>query len=196
MREHKVPLPAGTPTESLLGYARCYQLETWFRELVYVELKTHFGIDWWNKAEEALKRNGGAGIPAETSRDRDKRHPHMATPETDPLWFISFDALLIIVFDDLLWRLFECYLTTKDLLQAKFTEIAPIRNRIAHCRSLHQDDLDRLRRVLRDLDQGFWGFCTSYNDTFPIVGEERSDPFYQRFANRMGFNYVETEPNR
>ena len=53
----------------------------------------------------------------------------MATPETDPLWFISFDAPLKIVFDDQLWKLFECYLTTKELLQATFTEIAPIRNR-------------------------------------------------------------------
>src|SRR5690242_7265832 len=142
-------------TELLLAYARCYQLETWFRELVYVELKTHFGCEWWPQADDALKRSGGGGIPPETSRDRDKLHPHMATPETDPLWFISFDALLKIVFDDQLWPLFECYLTTKELLQAKFMEIAPVRNRVAHCRSLHDDDHDRLRRILRDLDHGF-----------------------------------------
>jgi hypothetical protein len=160
-----------------------------------VELKAHFGLEWWPKADEALRRTGQTGIPPETSRDRDKKHPHMDTPETDPLWFISFDSLLRIVFDDQLWPLFECYLTTKELLQAKFTEIAPIRNRIAHCRPLHKDDQDRLRRLLRDLDQGFWHFCTSYNKHFPILGGERSDAVYQRFADRMGFNYVEVKPN-
>jgi hypothetical protein len=119
----------------------------------------------------------------------------MATPENDPLWFLSFEALLRIVFDDQLWPIFECYLTTKELLHAKFTEILPIRNRVGHNRPLHEDDLDRLRRILRDLDQGFWKFCTSFNDTQPFVSKLGEDVVYKHFKQRIGFDYVEVGPN-
>lgn len=196
MREHKVALPREVQTESLIGYARLFQLENWFRELVYLETKAHFGNQWWAEAEQALSRSASPGIPADKSLRGDKKHPHMATPENDPLWFLSFDSLLKVVFDDQLWSLFEPYLTTKELLQAKFTEILPIRNRIGHNRKLHEDDLDRLRRLLRDLDQGFWRFCTSFNDVNPFIGDRRSDRLYQAFQDRMGFDYAEIEPNR
>jgi hypothetical protein len=29
----------------------------------------------------------------------------MATPENDPLWFVSFDSLLKILFDEQLWMI-------------------------------------------------------------------------------------------
>jgi hypothetical protein len=119
----------------------------------------------------------------------------MATPENDPLWFLSFDSLLKIVFDERLWPLYECYLTTKDLLEAKFSEVLPIRNRVGHNRALHEDDLDRLRRILRDLDQGFWNFCTSFNDTRPFIAELRTDSVYMNFQDRAGFDYAEVGPN-
>ena len=170
MREHKIELPWEITPQSVIGYARLFQLENWLRELVYLETKAHFGKDWWVECERAAK---GSGIPAEQSLAGDKKHPHMALPENDPLWFLSFDILLKIVFDDQLWPLFESYLTTKELLKAKFQEIAPIRNRVAHNRALHEDDLDRIRRLLRDLDKGFWRFCTSYNDHCPFVADRR-----------------------
>src|SRR5215510_1982757 len=195
MQKHRLELPDEVAPESVIGYSRLFQLENWFRELVYLETKAHFGREWWVRAEEALARSGSPGIPAGKSLSRDKKHSHMATPEDDPLWFLSFDSLLKIVWDDALWPLFECYLTTKELLEAKFTEISPIRNRVSHNRALHEDDLDRLRRVLRDLDQGFWRFCTSFNGTYPFVGSLDSDPVYARFRERMGFDYAKVGPN-
>jgi hypothetical protein len=195
VREHQLELPLEVTPESVIGYSRVFQLENWFRELVYLETKAHFGDQWWVQAKEALVRRGSAGIPVDKSISRDKKHPHMATPENDPLWFLSFDALLKIVFDSQLWPLFECYLTTKELLEAKFSEIGPIRNRVSHNRRLHEDDLDRLRRVLRDLDQGFWRFCTSYNNVWPFVGELEKDTVYLEFRDRMGFDYAEVGPN-
>lgn len=120
----------------------------------------------------------------------------MATPENDPLWFLSFDSLLKIVFDVQLWHVFEPYLTTKELLQAKFAEVLPIRNRVGHNRTLHEDDLDRLRRLLRDLDHGFWRFCTSFNDGSPFIAELRSDTVYRHFSELMGFDYVEVGNNQ
>ncbi len=112
---------------------------------------------------------------------RDSKHSHMATPENDPLWFISFDSLLRILFDRKLWPMFVPYLTTKQLVRAKFIELMPIRHRIAHCRALHPDDLARVERVMKDFDQGFWRFCTSYNDDLTIRrdGATKRDPVFE-----------------
>jgi len=189
----QIGLPTEVGLEMVLGFVRCHQLETWFRELVYLEMGAHFGPEKWIKAEEALKRGlkrtGRKRIPA------DKKFLHMATLESDPLWFISFDSLLAIVCDEQLWPLFETYLIAKRLLEPRLEEIMLIRNRIAHCRSLHADDLNRLQLLLRDLDGGFWRFCISYKDTHPfITTDDRSDPVFQQFADREEVRYMETEP--
>jgi hypothetical protein len=196
MREHKIELPTEVPLQSVVGYARLFQLENWLRELVYLETKAHFGKDWWTVSEEALSRSGAQIIPADKSLTQDKRHRHMATPENDPLWYLSFGSVLKIMSDKQLWPIFECYLTTKELLEAKFSEILPIRNRSGHNRILHEDDLDRIRRLLRDLDQGFWRFCSSFNDKHPFMEDLRTDAVYQNFKERMGIDFVEVGPNR
>lgn len=195
MRTYNIDLPRDLPLRSVKAYARLYQFETWLREMIYLETKAHFGVSWWTETKQALARSDAPGIPADKSMMRDKKHRHMSTPENDPLWFLSFDSLAKIVFDKALWLLFEPYLTTKELLEAKFTEIAPIRNRVGHNRPLHGDDMDRLQQILRDLDQGFWHFCTSFNDSCSFIGNLRDDPVYQHFCNRMAFDYIEVRPN-
>jgi hypothetical protein len=172
-------LPTGQSPEVVRGYCLVHQIENWFRELVYLELKAHFALNWWSTARKAIERSKSGGLPAERSLKADKAHPHMSTPENDPLWYLSFDSLLKIVFDEELWPLFHPYLTTKQLLRAKVEEIKPIRNRIAHCRSLHADDLDRLEVFVRDMDQGFWKFCTSYNNERAILAGLKNDPVYK-----------------
>jgi hypothetical protein len=173
-------LPEELTPERLAVFCRLNQLETWFRELVYVETKARFGSTWWQECAAALRRNKDRGIPPEKSLKRDAKHHHMATAENDPLWFISFDSLLKILFDRKLWKLFLPYLTTKQLVRAKFIELMPIRHRIAHCRALHPDDLARVEHVMKDFDQGFWTFCTSYNNslTFNRKGTKR-DPVFE-----------------
>lgn len=186
-----IELPTGQNPELLKGYCIVHQIENWFRELVYLELKAHFPLNWWEIACKELDRSKVRGITAERSLKADKAHPHMSTPETDPLWFLSFDSLLRIIFDQKLWPIFHPYLTTKQILRAKLEEIRPIRNRIAHCRSLHADDLDRLEAFVRDVDQGFWKFCTSYNNSRPIIAELKNDPVYKSFASRECITYAQ-----
>src|SRR2546425_6193058 len=189
-------LPRGLSPDIVKGYCLLWQLESWFRELVYLELKSHYGLNWWTQADQARRRSRASGIPAETSLRADKAHPHMSTPENDPLWYLSFDSLLKIIFDRKLWPLFKNYLTTKSLVKAKFEEIRPIRNRIAHSRSLHRDDLNRIEVVLRDLDQGFWKFCTSYNHDNGFIADLQKDPVYKHFSNREHVPWAEVEPNK
>lgn len=178
----QVEVPSDLPEETIIGFARCHQLEIWLREMVYLETKAVYGPSYWQECEAALKRANVQGIPPEKSRQRDQRHPHMATGENDPLWFISFDSLLKLLYDDQLWPLFETYLTTKKILETKLEELAMIRNRLAHCRGLHRHDLDRVLLLLRELDQGFFRFCASYGDHWRFGHEEEDDPIVRHFA--------------
>jgi hypothetical protein len=151
--------------------------------VVYMKLKAFYGMDWWDEAEKALNR---ARVPVElTTRylAKDKQHPHISTPENDPLWFISFESLLKIIFDARLWKLFEVYFTTKKLLRVRFEEILPIRNRVAHCRNVHAYDVSRLEQLTRDLDQGFWHFCKSDNSRYCFAGELSKNKVYDHFKS-------------
>jgi hypothetical protein len=58
-------IPRGLSPELLKGFCLLHQLEGWFREMVYLELKAHFGLNWWQQAEAALKRSKRPGIRPE-----------------------------------------------------------------------------------------------------------------------------------
>lgn len=92
------------------------------------------------------------GIPPAKSMSRDQRHPHMATPENDRLWFLPFEKIVKIVLHDQLWPLF---------LRVKLDEMGLIRNRVVHVRSLHPHDGERLELLTKDLDPGFFHFCAT-----------------------------------
>ena len=92
--------------------------------------------------------------------------------------------------------LFSPYPTTKRLLRAKFDELRPARNRIAHTRAIHSDDLRRIKQIMRDLDGGFWKFCTSYNDLHPFIADLQDDVVFQHFVGQMGGGYAQVAPGR
>lgn len=89
----------------------------------------------------------------------------METPETNDLNYAQLWQLLHLI--DQNWPLFENYFLPKKVWKAKASEISQIRNRAAHFRSSHSDDLLRIEGFLRDIDKGFWRFCTSFNDLKP-----------------------------
>jgi hypothetical protein len=180
MRTIQIELPPEVSDQTLRTFLRLYQLETWIREMVYLELKAYYGIDWWTEVE-VLKHPSIRVDLAERYRSSDRQHPHISTPENDPLWFVSFDTLLKIIFHAKMWERFAPYFTTKRIVRSKFEEIAPIRNRVAHCRSLHAYDLRRLEQLMLDFDQGFWRFCTAYQDHYVLpannsVAENHKNP--------------------
>jgi hypothetical protein len=181
MRLRKFDLPPEVSDNTFKAFLRLYQLETWTREMVYLELKAYYGLDWWSEAQGALTRAKFNVKVTDRYVARDKRHPHISTPENDPLWFISLDSLLKIIFDPKLWKLFAGYFTTKKLLRMRLEEILPIRNRVAHCRSLHAYDVDRLNQFMRDFDQGFWRFCTSYGDQYQFTNALANNDVYSHF---------------
>jgi Swt1-like HEPN len=191
MRNLNVDLPPEVTDQTLRTFLRLYQLETWMREMVYLELKAYYGTEWWTEVE-GLKRPNISGHLAAKYRAKDSQHPHISTPETDPLWFISFDTLLKIILHPNMWKRFSPYFTTKKILRSKFEEIAPVRNRVAHCRSLHAYDLRRVEQLMLDFDQRFWRFCTSYQDRYGFVGNLSNNQVARKYADNQDVNVYYT----
>jgi len=137
-------------------YARLWQLETWLRRMAYVELRALEGDAWEKNVQKA-----------DGSKKSDKRLTHMLTPEENLLSYAQLSELRDIISAN--WTLFEKFLPPQTLWEAKLKEVAQIRHRIAHFRSPHEDDLKRVEQLLRDIDKGFWEFCTSFNATGPVL---------------------------
>ena len=104
------------------------------------------------QTDQQIKAPGGA-------LNNDLRLTHMPGPERFPISYVTFGEILKTI--DANWHLFEPYLPPQDLWQAKLVEVSQIRNRVAHFRRGHEDDLDRVLRLMKDVDQGFFKFCTS-----------------------------------
>lgn len=170
------------PRRVLQTYARLWQLETWLRRMVYVELRALLGDDWTSEV-----RNYDRSLKS------DKRLTHMPTPEADPLSYALFSEVKRIISDN--WQLFSPYFPPKNIWEAKLEEVSQVRNRVAHFRRGHSDDIQRVVQLLRDIDQGFWAFCTSYNDSRPILPSTK-DPVTKRFLDLDPFPFSEVEENR
>lgn len=167
------------PPRILSTYARLWQLETWLRRMIYLELHSLLG-DEWSKVVKNIDH----------SLKADKHLTHMSTPEEDPLSYAPFTELQRLV--EQYWPQFSPFLPPKDIWKARLKEVNQIRNRVAHFRRGHVDDLQRVMQLQRDVDQGFWRFCTSYNDSHPVL-PPTDDPVTKKFLGYDPFPYTEVE---
>jgi SAV2148-like HEPN len=172
------------PPRTLESYAHLWQFETWLRRLVYVQLRALDGDAW----ESKIKAGKAQGPKA-----YDKRMTHMPTPEDGVLSFIQLSELQRVVADQ--WPRFEAYLPPRTIWDAKLEEVMAIRHRIAHFRSLHRDDLERVRQFLRDIDNGFWRFCTNYNNAHAVLPQS-CDPVVAHFLPFDLFAWTEVSPKQ
>ncbi|MCK9375574.1 MAG: hypothetical protein M0P73_05430 [Syntrophobacterales bacterium] len=174
------------PERVVETYVRLWQLEIWLRRMVYVEFRAAYGDEWETHIVTSRGRN---------SREADDRLTHMPTPEADLLSYSTFSDVCSTIEKESFWQYFQQYLPPKDLWTAKLIEIKLIRNRVAHFRRGHFDDLQRTLQLLRDLDKGFWGFCTSYNATRPVL-PPTDDPVIHKFIHLNQFPYQQIEDNK
>ncbi len=156
LRKHLEPGPLAEaaerlPTERFSTYSRLWQFETWLRIMVYVELRSRHGDAW----HQYLKLSNYRPL------ENDKKLSHMSTSDQLQTSFMQLNDLLKTVSSN--WKLFQPYLPPQPIWDAKLLEISQIRHRIAHFRSGHENDLDRVEQLLKDVDKGFWTFCSSYN---------------------------------
>jgi hypothetical protein len=110
----------------------------------------------------------------------------------DTLSYAQLSMLAKVIDDN--WPLFEHYFPPQNIWRAKLEEVAQIRHRVAHFRCGHADDLQRVRQFLRDLDQGFWRFCTSYNDAHSPL-PPNGDPVIAHFLDLDPFPWSKCGDN-
>jgi Swt1-like HEPN len=150
----------GVPAEALVLYGRWWQLETWLRQLIYVELRARDGVKW------------AAALPpkAEERETKDRRHGYMATPDAQArLAYLDFSPLLDLL--ETHWSLFADSLIDPEVWSGRAVELRNIRNRIGHCRRPHSDDLARLEQTLRDLDSGAFRAVAAFNRQYQPEGD-------------------------
>ncbi len=169
------------PDRILQTYSRLWQLETWLRLMVYVELKAFMGDSWLAKVK--LTKTEG-------SQKADKALTHMTTSEEYPLSYAQLSELRRIITENR--PLFDSFLPPEKIWDARMDEIAQVRHRVAHFRKENQHDLDRVVHLLRDIDKGFWKFCTSYNDQHHVL-PQTDDPVVAHFFPLDLLPFVEIE---
>jgi len=157
------------PDRILQTYSRLWQLETWLRRMVYVELRAVVG-DAWTTRVKVDKTEG--------SQKADKALTHMPTPEEDPLSYAQLSELRRIIRENR--PLFDPFLPPEKIWDARMDEIAQVRHRVAHFRKENEHDLDRVAHLLRDIDKGVWKFCTSYNNVHSVL-PQTGDPVVAHF---------------
>jgi hypothetical protein len=134
----------GVPTDGLIAAARWCQLETYLRQLLYIQLRALYGPEW----QTVL--NSRPAVYAE----RAKALEYMASADDEHLLsHVDVSALFDLISDH--WG--QCahgIAMPKAVWDGKVAEVKPIRHRIAHCRRPHRDDVERLEQLLRDLEKG------------------------------------------
>ena len=159
------------PTSAGL-YARWWQLETWLRELTYVELRALLGIDWASAVRAATGRQA-----------KDAAFTHMSGPDNEnPLAYLDYSQLLDVIRGH--WSEIGYALLPERAWQGRQDELQQIRHRIGHLRKPHPDDLGRLEQTLRDLERGTFVALASYNDMEVPDGEKHRDPVTDGWIRR------------
>ncbi|MGA3890670.1 Swt1 family HEPN domain-containing protein [Ralstonia nicotianae] len=144
---------SGMPATASALYSRWWQLETWLRSLVYLELRSATGSVWADMLPGASANR----------QQKDEEYRHMRTPDAqDQLAYLDAGPLLQLTLDQ--WPLFGLYLPTQKIWEGRIEELKAIRNRIGHCRRPHGDDLDRLEQTLRDLEGGAFRATSAFNE--------------------------------
>ena len=175
-RQSSTRNPLRPPSATLRLHDLLWQMETWLREMVYIELRCRDAV--W---ESAIRRRVQGWPPR--SQSNDKAYWHMSTRHQSAISYLTTGEIFDIIFNESNWNLFEKYFPKKDLFSAKIEEIKQIRHRVAHFRAPHEKDVDRVRLLLQDIDSGVWNFCTSYGGIGNFLPKEISDPATEYFAS-------------
>ena len=162
------------PTASVNLFRMCWQLETWFRTMVYVELRAA-RLDW----EEPIKQHVHGWPPSSLAND--KRLHHMATPHQAALSYLTFGELWSVISANDNWNTFSPYFPPKDNAWERIKEVKGIRNRVAHFRESHPLDTARLKLFLQDMEPGIRRFCSRYT-TGKIPRNSADDPVSEYIA--------------
>lgn len=159
-------IESGLAPAALTVAARWWQLESYLRQLVYIELRAKYGPDWrLHLAPRVTNR------AAETA----SQFSYMASADDDHLLaHLDVSAL----FDLISTHWSECQHgigLPETTWAGRVFELKAIRHRMAHGRRPHADDTNRIEQTLRDLEPGAHRALHSYVD-YQVVRGDLDDP--------------------
>lgn len=138
------------PQQTLATYAWLWRFEYWLKQMVYLEFKTAYGESWNN----FLK-------PTKFNLSTDDVKQFMSSPPLEPVSHASISDLSAIISQH--WTLFAPYFPRKNKWDTALEDIIAIHNEVVSFRAGHPDNLSRIKHHLKELDRGFFKFCSSYN---------------------------------
>lgn len=156
------------PGDAMRLYGLCWQLETWLRDLVYVEIRA-LSADWGARVAKTVDDWPPASLSS------DKKMTHMLTPHRLGISYLTFGQLWSVISEEDNWPSFADYFPPKDNAEARIKEVKSIRNRVAHFRAPHPNDLDRLLLFLKDMESGLRRFCERYTNRVYLSGTEAAE---------------------
>jgi hypothetical protein len=103
--------------------------------------------DWWQHMPPEIRKN------AETRKQRSQvTWPWYPPTSTNVVDYLDFSDYRRIVLEPNNWQgVFSRFFGTESFVQVRLGELEPIRNDLAHSRSLTQSAVDKLRMFSRDL---------------------------------------------
>jgi len=164
--ESLFPITPEIPKNNFEIYARLWQLENWLKQMVYVELKSAYGDDWDKYV--VLSHS------PKTNKDSDS---FRASEPLYPISYVSVEEINNTILKE--WRLFAPYLPRERKWEVTAEELSDIRTELTSFRVGHERNLQRLEEILRELDNGLWQFCASYNDTYDLLPTDSLNHFFK-----------------
>lgn len=123
-------------------YVYYYAFENSIRSLISGRLEERHGINWWElKAPDGVKAN----VKKHQNSELDTA---MAIRSEDPLYYTNFGELIDIINAN--WEDFSDTIRSRKAMQSVISQFGKIRNVIAHSCELEEDDIFRLKLLIKD----------------------------------------------
>lgn len=123
-------------------YVYYYAFENSLRRLISGRLKEKYGINWWEqKAPIGVKQN------VEKNQEKEKETA-MAIRSDEPIYYANFGELIDLINSN--WEDFSDTIRSKKAMESVVSQFSKIRNVIAHSCELEEDDIFRLKLLIKD----------------------------------------------
>jgi energy-converting hydrogenase A subunit M len=123
-------------------YVLYYSLENTIRRLISGRLQEKYGLNWW---EDKVPNGVKNGVAEKQKKEKDTP---MSIRSDDPLCYINFGELIDILNAN--WSDFSDTIRSQRAMQQVLTQFNLIRNVIAHSNDLSEDEIDRLKLLIKD----------------------------------------------
>jgi hypothetical protein len=123
-------------------YVYYYAFENSIRSLISGRMEEKHGINWWE-----LKAPSGVKLNVEDNKEKEK-DTAMAIRSEDPLSYTNFGELIDIISHN--WDDFSDTIRSKKAMASVISQFGKIRNVIAHSCELEDDDIIRLKLLIKD----------------------------------------------